>query len=58
MIGASADNAHTNSISLIPTGIAIDDVNSVSCVQVVNSSFSVDPPDLNQAVRKEVSPYT
>ena len=46
MVGASADDADADAVSLIPAGIAIDDVDAVSGVEVVDSTFSVDSPDL------------
>jgi hypothetical protein len=46
MIGTSADNPDANPIALIPASEAIDDVDAVAGIQVVNSTFSVDSPDL------------
>lgn len=46
MVGTSADNADSDSITFVPTSEAINDVNSVSSVQVVDSTFAVDPPNL------------
>lgn len=48
MVGARTDDPHFDAVALIPAGEAIDNVNSVSCVQVVDCTFSVDPPDLRQ----------
>jgi len=47
MVGAGADNAHLDSVALIPSCEAVDDVDSVSGVQIVNGTFSVDLPDLD-----------
>lgn len=52
MIGSSADDAHSDTISLIPSSISIDNIDTISCVQVVNSSFPVNPPDLNHISEK------
>ena len=46
MVSSGADNADADAIPLIPTGIAIDDIDAVSGVEVVDSAFSVDFPDL------------
>lgn len=46
MVGTRADNSDSNSVFLVPAGIAIDDVNAVSGVQVINGTFAVDSPDL------------
>lgn len=46
MIRSSTDNSHTDPIALIPASIAINDIDSVTGVQVVDSPFSVYPPDL------------
>jgi hypothetical protein len=46
MIGAGADDANINSISLIPAGETINHVNAVSGVKIVNRTLSVDSPDL------------
>jgi hypothetical protein len=46
MIGTGADNADLYSVLLVPSCETVDDVDAVSCVQVVNSSLSVDSPDL------------
>ncbi len=46
MIGSSTDNSHTDPVSLIPTGISVNDIDSVAGIQIVDRAFSVDPPDL------------
>lgn len=46
MVGTSTDNTDSNSVAFIPASKAIDDVNSVSGVQVVDGTFAVDPPNL------------
>lgn len=46
MVSSSADDAHADPISLIPASVAINNIDSVSSVQVVDSTLSVDPPYL------------
>jgi hypothetical protein len=46
MVGAGAHNANVDAVSLIPTGKAIDDVDAVAGVQVIDSTLAVDLPDL------------
>ena len=47
MIRSSTYNSHTDTVPLIPASIAIDDIDSVPGVQVVDGAFSVDLPDLD-----------
>lgn len=46
MIGAGADDPHANAISLVPTGISVNNVDTASCVEVVDSTFAINLPDL------------
>lgn len=46
MVGAGADNADVDAIALVPAGEAIDNVDAVAGVQVVDGTLTVDPPDL------------
>lgn len=46
MVSACADDPDIDAVSFIPAGVAIDNVNPISCVQVVNSTLPVDTPDL------------
>lgn len=46
MIGTGADDADIDPIPLIPSGKAIDDIDSGPGVEVVDSAFSVDFPNL------------
>lgn len=46
MIGSSANNAHADPVSLIPASVAINDIYSVTSIQVVDSTLSVDSPYL------------
>ena len=46
MVCSRADNADVDPVSLVPSCKAIDDVNAVSRVEIIDSSFTVDFPDL------------
>lgn len=46
MVGTSTDNPDSDAVLLVPSCEAVDDIDAVSCVQVINSSLSVDFPDL------------
>ena len=51
MIGTSADHTDVDPVALVPAGVAIDDIDAVPGVEVVDGTFSVDTPDLdNQCV--------
>ena len=46
MVGTSADDAHADPVALVPSCEAIDDVDAVPGVEVINGTFAVDAPDL------------
>lgn len=46
MVGSSADNANTDPISFIPASVAINNIDSVSSIQIIDGTLSVDPPYL------------
>ena len=46
MVCSGADDSNIDAISLIPSSKAIDNIDSVSGVQIVDSAFPVDLPDL------------
>jgi hypothetical protein len=46
MVGARADNADTDPVLFVPASIAVDDVDAVAGVEVVDGTLSVDFPDL------------
>ena len=46
MVGPGADNAHADAVALVPASKAIDDVDAVAGVEVVDSALAVDTPDL------------
>ena len=46
MISPGADDSDIDSVFLVPAGESIDDINAVASIQVINSPFSIDFPDL------------
>lgn len=46
MVGTSADNTDADAVSLIPAGETINDIDTVAGVEVVDSTLTVDTPDL------------
>ena len=46
MVGTSTDHTDADTVSLIPASKAINDVDTVTGVEVVDSTFTVDSPDL------------
>ena len=46
VVGASADNANADTVALIPAGVTINDIDAVTGVKVVDSTLTVDTPDL------------
>lgn len=52
MVGTSADDSYAYPVALIPAGKAIDDVDAVPGVKVVDSTLTVDTPDLDDKVSK------
>lgn len=46
MVGASTDDSNVDSVSLVPTRISIDNINAISGIEIIDSSFSVNFPDL------------
>lgn len=46
MVGSGTDDAHMDSITFIPTCKAIDNIDPISGVEIVNRTLSVDAPDL------------
>ena len=52
MVGSSRDDSNINPVTLVPASEAIDDIDTISSVEVVDGAFTVDFPDLSQ---KEVS---
>lgn len=48
VVGTSAHNADIESIALVPPGKAVNDIDAISGVEVVDGAFSIDAPDLRQ----------
>jgi hypothetical protein len=46
MVGAGADNSDLDTVLLVPAGKTVNDIDTASGVEVVDSTFSVDLPDL------------
>lgn len=50
MVGPGANNTDANAVTLVPASISIDDIDAVSCVQVIDSTLTVDTPDLEETI--------
>lgn len=46
VVGASADDADVDAVALVPSCVAVDDIDAVAGVQVVDRALAVDLPDL------------
>lgn len=46
MVGTGADNANADTVALIPAGVTIDNIDAVTGVEVVDSTLTVNAPDL------------
>lgn len=46
MVGTSADDTDADTVLLVPAGVSINNVDAVAGVEVVDSTFAVDLPDL------------
>jgi hypothetical protein len=46
MVGTGANDSDIDPVPLIPASEAVDNVDAISGVEVVDSAFSVDAPDL------------
>jgi len=46
MVGTRADDANLDAVLLVPAGIAVDDVDAIPGVEVVDGTLAVDLPDL------------
>jgi len=46
MVSTGTDDANADSVALIPASEAVDDIDAIPSVQVINSTLSVDSPDL------------
>ena len=54
MVGTSTHDSDLDSVLLIPSCKAVDNVDAVSCVQVINGTFTVDSPDLEDVCQFNV----
>ena len=50
MVGSRADDSDADPVSLIPSSESVDDVNAVSCVQIIDCTLAIDTPDLEALV--------
>jgi hypothetical protein len=48
MVGTSTNDSDLNSVFLVPASKSIDNIDAVPGVQVINGTFSVDSPNLNE----------
>lgn len=46
MVGTSADNTDVDAVALVPAGVAIDNVDAVAGVEVVDGTLAVNTPNL------------
>jgi hypothetical protein len=54
VVGAGANDADLDLVRLVPSCEAVDDVDAISCVEVINSSLAVDLPDLSWHSRQSM----
>ena len=52
MVSSCADNPNSDPIAFIPAGVAIYHVDSITGIEIVYRSFTVDLPDLCQESEK------
>jgi hypothetical protein len=52
MIGTSAHDTDTYPVALVPASISVNNIDAVPGVQVVNSTLTVDTPDLKRRLAK------
>jgi hypothetical protein len=53
MVGTSADDANAYPVALVPAGEAINDVDAVPGVEVVDGTLTVDTPDLDETLARD-----
>lgn len=46
VVGTSTDDSDLDLVLLVPSCVTVDDVDAVSCVEVINGTLSVNSPDL------------
>lgn len=54
MVGTSADNTHAYPVALVPSSKSINDIDAFPGVEVINSTLTVDAPDLIGGVSHDV----
>jgi hypothetical protein len=54
MVGTSADHANTYPVAFIPSGISIDNIDTIPGVEVVNGTLAVDAPNLEIELAREI----
>ena len=47
MIGSCANNSDIDSVSFVPSSETVDDIDTVPRIEIVDSPFSVDFPNLS-----------
>lgn len=47
MIGTSANDSDPDAVLLVPSCKPVDNVDTISGVEVIDSTFTIDSPDLN-----------
>lgn len=50
MVGTSADNADLDTVLLIPSCKAVDNIDAIPGVEVVNCTFAIDSPNLSEQI--------
>ena len=48
MVSSGTNNSNSDTVFLVPSCISINDVDTISCVEIIDGSFTVDSPDLLQ----------
>ncbi len=54
MVGSSTDNADIDSVLFVPSCIPVHNIDSLSCIEVVHRTLSVDFPNLTERVSRNV----
>jgi len=48
VVCASANNTDPDSVTLVPSGVAIDNIDSIPGIQVIDSTLAIDSPNLER----------
>jgi hypothetical protein len=46
MVGTGTDNTNADAVALVPAGVTIDNIDAVASVEIVDSTLTVDAPNL------------